>query len=110
MHWQHRGSLAVASLLLFGCANPNTYTTPRTIGWGQIQGLLAIEATGLYIPARSGAYTEPAQSEISLTPRLGRSRGYPGPPGVASRRTGAPPSKKQAGQLKIAKGRSCIVV
>jgi hypothetical protein len=38
-------------LFLTGCPNPNTYTTPRTIGSGNIQHSLAAEAWGFSIPA-----------------------------------------------------------
>jgi len=44
------GLLAASSLLLLGCPNPNTYTTPRTIGSGRFQGSAAIEAWGFYVP------------------------------------------------------------
>lgn len=45
------GFLAASSLVLFGCPNPNTYTTPRTIGSGHFQHSLAAEAWGFSIPA-----------------------------------------------------------
>ena len=44
------GFLAASSLVLFGCPNPNTYTTPRTIGSGNFQHSLAAEAWGFSIP------------------------------------------------------------
>ncbi|HLK88728.1 MAG TPA: hypothetical protein VKZ18_02475 [Polyangia bacterium] len=51
------GFLAALPLLfLTGCPNPNTYTTPRTIGSGNIQHSLAAEAWGFSIPA-SSAYS-----------------------------------------------------
>jgi hypothetical protein len=45
------GFLAASSLALLGCPNPNTYTTPRTIGSGHFQASVAVEAEGAYTPA-----------------------------------------------------------
>jgi len=50
------GFLAASSLVLFGCPNPNTYTTPRTIGSGHFQHSLAAEAWGFSIPASQANY------------------------------------------------------
>jgi hypothetical protein len=51
------GLLAAGVLSLLGCPNPNTYTTPRTIGSGRIQHSLAGEAWGFSIPATSANST-----------------------------------------------------
>jgi hypothetical protein len=51
------GILFAGSLALFGCPNPNTYTTPRTIGSGHFQHTLAAEAWGFSIPATSAYST-----------------------------------------------------
>jgi hypothetical protein len=48
--------VACPLVLLTGCPNPNTYTTPRTIGSGNIQHSLAAEAWGFSIPT-SNAYS-----------------------------------------------------
>jgi len=50
------GFLAAGSLVLFGCPNPNTYTTPRTIGSGNFQHSLAAEAWGFSIPTSQANY------------------------------------------------------
>jgi hypothetical protein len=65
---QRVGFFAASSLVLFGCVNPNTYTTPRTIGSGHFQGSVAGEAWGSYIPASSSDQTPEARSGPSLTP------------------------------------------
>jgi hypothetical protein len=44
------GPLAAGALLLLGCPNPNTYTTPRTVGSGNISHSIAAEAWGFSIP------------------------------------------------------------
>ncbi len=62
------GFLAVSSLILCGCPNPNTYTTPRTIGSGHFQGSAAVEAWGFYIPTTSAYYAPPERSGIYSTP------------------------------------------
>jgi hypothetical protein len=51
------GFLAASALVLLGCPNPNTYTTPRTIGSGHFQHSLAGEAWGFYIPASTTTST-----------------------------------------------------
>jgi hypothetical protein len=45
------GFLVASALVLLGCPNPNTYTTPRTVGSGHFQHSLAAEAWGFNIPA-----------------------------------------------------------
>ena len=62
------GFLAAGALVLFGCPNPNTYTTPRTIGSGHFQGSAAAEAWGFYIPTTSAYYTPQERSGIYPTP------------------------------------------
>jgi hypothetical protein len=62
------GFLAAGALVLLGCPNPNTYTTPRTIGSGHFQGSAAVEGWG-YIPTTSANYTPQERSGI-----------YPAPP------------------------------
>jgi hypothetical protein len=51
------GFLVASSLVLLGCPNPNTYTTPRTIGSGHFQHSLAAEAWGFNIPASAANTT-----------------------------------------------------
>jgi len=73
---QRVGSLVASALILIGCANPNTYTTPRTIGSGRFQASVAGEAWGSYIPASSRDHTPATRSGPSLmaptvTARLG---------------------------------------
>jgi len=65
--------LAASALLLFGCPNPNTYTTPRTIGSRHFQGSAALEVWGLYVPATSTATGRSAQylTNPTLSLRLG---------------------------------------
>lgn len=65
---QRVGFFAASSLVLFGCVNPNTYTTPRTIGSGRFQGSVAGEAWGSYTPASSNDQTAETRSGPSLTP------------------------------------------
>ena len=62
------GILAASSMVVFGCPNPNTYTTPRTIGSGHFQGSAAIEAWGFYIPNTSANYAPAERSAIYATP------------------------------------------
>lgn len=62
------GSLAATSLILFGCPNPNTYTTPRTVGSGHFQGSVAVEAWGFYIPTVSPSYAPAERSATYPTP------------------------------------------
>ena len=62
------GFLAASSLVLFGCPNPNTYTTPRTIGSGHLQGSAAVETWGFYIPTTSASYAPAERSAIYLVP------------------------------------------
>jgi hypothetical protein len=69
------GFLAASSMVLFGCPNPNTYTTPRTIGSGHFQGSIAAEAWG-YIPTGSANDAPQTHSETyptapTVTVRLG---------------------------------------
>ena len=62
------GFLAASSMVLFGCPNPNTYTTPRTIGMGHLQGSAAVETWGFYIPTTSASYAPAERSAIYLVP------------------------------------------
>src|SRR5215831_11711723 len=58
------GLLVASALVLLGCPNPNTYTTPRTIGSGHFQHSLAAEAWGFSIPATSAYSTTEKLSGI----------------------------------------------
>ena len=62
------GLLTASSLSLFGCPNPNTYTTPRTVGSGHFQGSAAVEAWGYYIPTSPANDTPPLRSQTFPTP------------------------------------------
>ena len=62
------GLWAASSLVLSGCPNPNTYTTPRTIGSGHFQGSAAVEAWGFYIPTTSANYSPDQRAGSYLAP------------------------------------------
>ena len=75
------GFLAASFLGLVGCANPNTYTTPRTIGAWHFQNSIALEAAGAYTPAAPSIDVPAAESETDLVPptytlRLGLGRSW----------------------------------
>jgi hypothetical protein len=61
--------LAASALVLLGCPNPNTYTTPRTIGSGHFQHSLAAEAWGFYLPSNT-VTTAPNESLSGTVPTL----------------------------------------
>lgn len=63
------GFLAASALVLLGCPNPNTYTTPRTIGSGHFQHSLAAEAWGFYLPSNT-VTTAPNESLSGTVPTL----------------------------------------
>jgi hypothetical protein len=53
--------------MLLGCPNPNTYTTPRTIGSRHFQGGVALEGEGAYTPADPSVLA-PSESDETLMP------------------------------------------
>ena len=65
---QRVGFLVANSLVLLGCVNANTYSTPRTIGSGHFQGSVAAEVSGSYTPASSRDLTPAMRSGPALTP------------------------------------------
>jgi hypothetical protein len=62
------GFWAAGPLLLLGCPNPNTYTTPRTAGSGNISHSIAAEAWGFSIPASSTTGTTTVSGTFPTLP------------------------------------------
>jgi hypothetical protein len=67
---------ALAALLLCGCPNPNTYTTPRTLNQGDLQLQVAAEAFGASfnqtVPNQNvGTHTETASVFTPVLPTVG---------------------------------------
>ncbi len=62
------GFLAASFLVLVGCVNPNTYTTPRTIGAWHFQNSIALEAEGAYTPAAPSTGVPAAEGGSDLVP------------------------------------------
>jgi hypothetical protein len=59
--------------LLCGCPDPNTYTTPRTLPRGRVQGLIAPEGIAVVYPTRapSGGTASPQNVILPAPPTLG---------------------------------------
>jgi hypothetical protein len=53
-------SLGILATICLGCPNPNTYTTPRTVGSGRISHSVAAEAWGFSVPNSNGGVTSAA--------------------------------------------------
>jgi hypothetical protein len=45
------GSLGALAIICVGCPNPNTYTTPRTVGSGRVSHSIAAESWGFSVPS-----------------------------------------------------------
>jgi hypothetical protein len=56
------------SVVATGCPNPNTYTTPRTIGSGNISHSLAAEAWGFSVADSTGTTTTTTTRTIPTFP------------------------------------------
>src|ERR1019366_3340910 len=60
-----------APLLLCGCPNPNTYTTPRTLDPGKVQWQIAPEAIGVNYNQTVNGTTQSASAILPMVPTFG---------------------------------------